>query len=653
MGVNYLKSDFTAGELTPELHARVDIDKYIKGVSSAKNMIIMPYGGLRRRPGLAKTIHLTSEARIEPFVFNTEQQYLIVLRPLIIDIYKSGILQSTEITTYTLEELSEIDIIQSADTMIFAHQNHAPKQLQRQGSDTSWAFTTISFESVPYYNFGAVIVEKYINSGSAQTVTVAVNEIVLNNDENSVGGASHTYYKCKVKRTDIDLSQEDFSNTTNWGEEGTQEPSWSVSRGYPKTCTFFGGRLWFAGTTSRPTSIWGSRINGFFNFDIGDSLPDQAIQDILDSDQYNIIENIFAGRSLQVFTSGGEFVNKADFITPEDSDWKRQTGYGSSNITPIMIDGATMFIDASGRNVREFLFSYEEDGYISKNATILSSHLITRAVSMASIQGTTEDVGDYVYVINEDGKVAVLNTNRLENIKGWTHFETDGEFLDVCVVGKIVYFIVKRNGEIFIEKLKEGTFTDHHVVIDGVAPTTYEVTRVFDDVVHNGDSVVFTDYSTGTAISSITTDFSSVFANTQFKVVADFSIMADSTYVGTDKDNGFAINRDAYRIEVGLNFETKVISLPVSTDTNSGNTLHRRKRVVKVDINVLKSLGVYARDIYVPDRQFPVTLDATPIPFTGFREMYLLGYNRITQIEISQRQPLPFTLRAIGFEIAY
>ena len=645
----------TAGELTPDLHARTDISKYANGVADATNMIILPYGGLRRRPGMAKIPFpkKSEEVRIVPFVFNQEQDYLIVMTALSIDILKDGVLQSTEVTPYTLAQLFEVDVIQSADTMIMTHQDHAPQSLQRQGSDTAWLFSAIAFDELPYYNFGTAITEKYVNHGGNQTVTVEVDEIVLNRDGNAINGADHTYYKCLVQRVDINLAVEDFSNATNWVVEGTEEVAWSIARGWPRTCSFFGARLWFAGTTQRPTSIWGSRINGFFNFDLGDGSDDLAIDDIIDSNEFNVIQRIFGGRSLQVFTTGAEFINPNTIITPSNNTFNQQTGYGSKVIKPILIDGATLFVDSSQRTIRQFLFNFNEDGYTSINASLLSSHLITNVKAMDSIKGTSFDVGDYVYVVNEDGTVAVLNTMRNEEIQGWTHWVTDGLVEDVAVLNKEVYFVVLREGERFIELLTENTYTDHNVEIDGIEPTTANVIRLTDNVVRLTDNVIHTDLTTGTAITEIVTDYDAVFANTLFKVVADFSIMPDALYEGTGGSNKFTITRDAYRLEVGLNFTTKVTTLPIATTTKKGNTLHRRKRVVKVDINVLNSLGIYARNRFSGDRMFTVVLDKAPVAFTGFKEMYLLGYQRLAEIEISQKEPLPFILRGLSYEIEY
>jgi len=593
MGVEYVQSNLTAGELTPELHARVDITKYSNGVANAENMVILPHGGMRRRPGLSKVEDtlVPSRARIEPFVFNTTQKYVILLRSGFIDIYRDGIKVAAAIvspyTDHTV--INEIDLIQSADTMILTHETIAPYRLQRQGSDTSWDMSPVTFvNQPPAFDFGS--------------------------------GA---------------------------------EPVWSNTRGWPAVCTFHQNRLWLAGSTQRPTTIWGSKVSGFFDFDLGTGVGDDALADTLDTDQFNKITNIFSGRNLQVFTTGGEFYNAAPLISPAESEWRKQTGYGSKRIRPILIDGATLFVDSSERTVRQYLYDFNEANYVSMNLTLLSSHLVTNVIAMAAIKGTRFDVGDYVYVINEDGTCAVLNTMRHEEIAGWTHWTTVGLFKDVTVVDKDVYFLVYRENEYFLELLTEDTYTDHNVIQKGTEPTTETVIHNGEEVVHNGEPVVYTDYTSGVAITELVTNFDDAFANTLFKVIADFSIKDDAKYEGTDGDNKITINRDAYRLEVGLNFKTSVITLPVSSETQKGMTLYRRKRIVKIDMNVLNSLGVYARQRYAADRQFTVALDQAPEPFTGFKELYLLGYDRLQEVEIHQEEPLPFILRGIGLEIAY
>lgn len=596
MGQEFIQSNLTGGELAPTLHARVDIDKYNTSVAEAENVVIVPQGGLRRRPGLSKITDskLSGKARLEPFVFNKTQQYLLVFKEGFIDVIRSGIVVKANLVSpyLTTAVIEAFDIIQSADTVIITHPDIAPRKLVRGATDADWTISAISL-TIPTYDFGT--------------------------------GA---------------------------------EPVWSGTRGYPIACAFHMGRLWFAGSPSKPTSVWGSRVNGFFDFTWVETLgvipDDHGIFDTIESNQYNQIVNIFSGRKLQVFTTGAEYVNNTEIITPNASSWAQQTNYGSKRIRPISIDGATLFIDSSGRTIRQFIFDFNEDAYVSNNITLLASHLMTNITDIGAIKGTSLDVSDYVYIVNEDGTVAVMNTLRSEGVLGWTHWTTKGTFINVCVVDKAVYFLVLRENSYFIEVLEEDTYTDHNVTIKGTKPTTYNVVYSINNVVYGLNNVVYTDYTTGVAVAQIDTDFDAVFDNTYFKVIADFSMLDDAVpTVTAPGDNYFTVSRDAYRIEVGLDFATKVVTLPINAELRTGSTLHKRKRVVKVDINVEQSLGVFANNIYASDRQFTVVLDEAPMPFTGFKEMYLLGYGRIVQIEISQKNPLPMLIRAIGYEIEY
>jgi hypothetical protein len=359
-----------------------------------------------------------------------------------------------------------------------------------------------------------------------------------------------------------------------------------------------------------------------------------------------------------VFTAGGEFYNSSRLITPEDSTWLRQTNYGSKKERPISVDGSTIFVDSSGRTLREFMWSFNEDSYVSINATLISSHIVNDIRSIATIRGTTNDISDFVYVVNGDGTVAVMNTMRLEDIKGWTNWTTQGTFEDVAVVDKEVYFLVKRNAEVFIERIQEGTYTDHNVTVEGVRPDTDNVVFNADNVAQNGDNVVYTNTALGTPVSTITTDYKDLLLPPplQFKVIADGSLLDDAVFITDGVDlNHVDISRDAYGIEVGLDYNVEVKTLPLNVDTSeSGAIVNLRKRVNRVILNLYESLGIYVMHNYLADRQFTIVLDEAPEPFTGVKEIYLFGYtDRLVEVTITQNSPLPFVLLGIDSEIEY
>ena len=50
--VNLLKTNFTAGEISPLLFGRGDLRAYDNGAAQLRNVFIHPTGGVYRRPGL-------------------------------------------------------------------------------------------------------------------------------------------------------------------------------------------------------------------------------------------------------------------------------------------------------------------------------------------------------------------------------------------------------------------------------------------------------------------------------------------------------------------------------------------------------------------------------------------------------------------------
>ena len=587
-----IQSNLTKGEVAPTLHGRIDIDIYTQALKTAKNVLIMPHGGVRRRPGLQKITDnyiSASDARLEPFVFSRTESYLIVFTNLAIDIFFGGVHQATVVSTYTTAELYELDYIQSADTIIITHEDHAPATLTRGGSHTSWTLANITLVGVPTYDFGA--------------------------------GA---------------------------------EPVWSATKGWPRTCTFHSGRLWFGGSKSKVNSVWGSVAGDIYNFAVATGLDDDAIFDTIDTDVFNEINAIVSAGSLQVYTKSQEFYNTAGLITPSASGWASYSTNGCQRIRPQFLNGATLFIDSSGRTLRQATYNDNEQTYTPINASMLSSHLLNDVVSLEMIKGTATDFSDLVFVINGDGTAAVLNTLRNEGIHGWTQWTTDGLFKDIAVVDKTVYFLISRGGNLFIETMQEGTYSDHNTVLEGTPPTVDNVVFGLTNVVTNGDNVVFQNPTTGVVVTSITTDINDLLAYSQlWRMVADNSVMPSSLPISDGVDlNHFDVGRDAYHIEVGLDYDVVVRTLPLNVGSQAnGMTIDLRKRVNRVILRLYESLGVTVQDTIMNDRKFIVALDQAPVPFTGIKEVYLLGYGRLVEVEIAQFDPLPMTLLSIDSEL--
>ncbi len=174
---------FNAGEFSPLLDGRTDIQKYYSGCQTLENMLVMSYGGAERRPGLsfiAEVKDSSKKVRVVSFEFSTEQAYILEFGDLYLRFYKDGaqILDGAPpyeiVTTYLEADLPELQFIQSADIMFIAHPDYATRQLTRTG-DTAWTITDMVFERGPFLdeNETSTTITPSAITGSGITLTAS------------------------------------------------------------------------------------------------------------------------------------------------------------------------------------------------------------------------------------------------------------------------------------------------------------------------------------------------------------------------------------------------------------------------------------------------------------------------------------------------
>jgi hypothetical protein len=686
--VKTIQNSMNTGIISPRMLGRIDFDKYYSAVEEAENVVCLPHGGMQRRAGLLSIVAVAVGSRLFSFEFSVTQNYVLVFSNYDIKIYKPGDKTLYATITYATEGLSnitntqrdEMDIIQSADTVIFTHGDFPPRSLQRQGSDSSWSLDEIEFRNIPQYDFSVTPTLYYY--GGVIEIDVEVNDIVYYapGGDNSLGTSGY-YYKALQNQVAVDLSTEDFGNYVNWDNLGKRQSVWgetdypydllnplsaaiskgdickfdwaanlmrarvdtpvvgidpdqwedlatadTTDRGWVSTCTFHQGRLWFGGSKTKPTYVWGSVVNEPFNFDTGKDnvLADHAIFDILDTDQFNAIVNIISGTKLEVLTTGGEFINTADVITPATSAWTRYTGYGAKRLKPATLDGATYYADRFSKAVRSMLYSYDENGYISIPVSLLADHLFNDISDMDILRGSTESVSNLLYVVNGDGTVAVFNTMRKENLNGWTKWTTQGYFKRVTVSGDTVSFVVARGGAEYLEVL------DNSVLLDHAFTATSDNKVEVDIVLYTNDLKVVADDVTQTETSA----------------VEEGGIY----YAYADRDGDTLYSGLSY----GAEYDTKIKTLPVAIQTQSeGNLVHATKRIVRCILDLFESRGVYVNGNLITHRTFGYPTDLVYPLITGQRSTYMLGYNKKSQIEITQNNPNPMTVLSIDLEVSF
>jgi len=645
-----LQTNFTTGEIDPLLKSRIDIDQYYNSLEQARNVVIQPQGGITRRPGLQYVSTIPSAAapqsgcRLVPFEFSTTQSYMLLFVHNRMYIYKDKVLQTNInasgndylTTSITSAMIGTIDYAQSADTLIVVQEDMAPKQIKRGASHTAWTITDITFEYIPKFAFSlstsnpagtitpsAVDGNITITGSSSVFSSGNVNDYVEAVD--GIGRARITRF---VSGTSVEAIVEiPFFNTSaiangSWLLEVDYVDAWSNTNGYPRTVTFHEGRLYFGGSKSRPNTIFASRVARFFDFNPGEALDDDAIEVTLNTGQVNAVTGLFSGRDLQIFTKGGEFFlpqSDLDPITPGNVVIQGATKRGSKEgIKPVGAESGTMFIQRSGKSLREFLFSDVELSYISNNISLLSSHLLVSPTDLALRKATSTDDGDLLLIVNTDGSLATYSILRGQNVIAPSLSSTDGEFINVAVDVDTIYFVIKRTVN---------------------SNTVYHVETFNDDNTTDG-SILFIG---GTKPSSTTLSGLSHLQGKTVKVIADDAMQTDKVVNGSGQITLDAI--PTTYVEVGLNYTPTIKTMPVELKLPSGNTVGQKKRIVEAT-----ALLYLSQNLTLDAKEFPFTAASF---FTGKkRRKPMLGYDREGQLTFSQSAPLFFTLLGVEYKVS-
>ena len=639
--------NFTNGQIDDKMIGRIELDKFRKSVSIAKNVQAIPQGGLAKRPGTEFIASLSEgNKKLINFEFNVTQTYLLILEPGKLFIYRNGILQTDIngsgnnylVVPYTTGQIDNVDVLQSADTLFLLHEDVAPMTVTRGSAHNLWTLAT--FAAAPTYDFANINYNSFTftitNSGDFGTQTLTSSADIFTPEH--VGGAFRTSegYARITARTNattvtIDVIKDlDTSTTTGTASFSgasvrVEEPAFTAAHGYPKTATFHEGRLWFAGHKELVQTIWASVTRDFTNFEVGESLDDESIQLTLDTDQLNAITHIVSGQHLQIFTQGGEFYIRTTSggpITPSDFSAKTVDRHGAkAGVKPIRLETQTLFVDYSGRHIRSFIYELTRDNYASDQMSLLASDLIDNPVDMTSLTNFGGQEGNYVIVVNTNGKIALMNLMPTENILSWTSIEmADGINITHCreVEGEIYLVLTGvKAGEDTLVKFTLGRFTDASITFENSTTTVTGLTHL------EGQTV---------------------------RVVADGAVLTDRVVSG----GSITVEYPADILEVGLGYDLRIKTLPISPPDALGAETVEMKRINYIEVMMTPdSLGVFIEGYRLSDRTLGNSvLGSAPMNDSIYRGTTVLGYSRIRQIEITQTDPLSFTLLTLTCQVS-
>ncbi|EMC2288530.1 hypothetical protein VB661_002173 [Salmonella enterica] len=655
MRANLIKTNFTAGELSPRLMGRVDIARYANGAKVIENGVVVVQGGVVRRPGTrfaAAAKFGNKTARLIPYVFNRSQAYVLEFGDGYMRVFQNGkqVVNGDntpyEIASpYTADMLPDVNYVQGADTMFLVHENVPPQRLQRLGQ-TNWVLEPAPFVVEPFdeirdtpQKWCKPSVKEFV--GSEITLTLSDDEPPEDGDGTLTGAGwvsddvgSYVRINDGLVLIDSVTSSQKASGTIRKVLTATQASSpgawtredtvWGGDMGYPGAVTLYQQRLVLAGSPRFPQTIWFSETGVYLSFELGTD-DDNAMSFTLSSDQLNPIVHLAQMNTLIALTYGGEFTITAgneSAITPTNISVKNPSPYGCNNIRPIRVGTEIMFVQRAGRKL--YAAAYDPDSFVAYTAsdmTVLAEHITASGISDVAYQ---QQPDPFVWLARRDGIAASMAIDRTQDVVAWSRHVTDGAFESVACIPSdtddVVYVLVRRE--------VNGQTVRYIEVLDNRLSTDSAVTGA-----SSGGATTWTGFA---HLEGKTVD-----------VVADGSVMPQAVV----SDGQITLTRKANAIEAGLHYETTIQTLTPEVATSEGTTQNAKKRTSEVTMRFLETTGAECNGQVIPFRRFGPQILNQPAPlFTGDHYWGKLGWERgEDSLLIQQRQPLPFHLLAVIF----
>lgn len=159
MNIYLIQPSFAAGEISPYVANRVDLDKYKSALLTAQNLVIRPFGGCYRRQGsefIGKVKYDDKPTVLVAFNAGIDDAYLLEVGYQYIRIWEDGKYTGTELST-PYDNVDNLQFTQSADTMFICSGDYPIQCLQRTAA--GWTFKEYEITE-PYYDSATQAVNK-------------------------------------------------------------------------------------------------------------------------------------------------------------------------------------------------------------------------------------------------------------------------------------------------------------------------------------------------------------------------------------------------------------------------------------------------------------------------------------------------------------
>jgi hypothetical protein len=275
---------------------------------------------------------------------------------------------------------------------------------------TSYSSGTCTYDFVVYDHMhtGVVRISSYVDPNEV-TATVITE----------LGSADETYY---------------------WSEG-----YWSDRNGWPQTVEFHEFRLFYGGNEYYPQTVWATKADDYDKMKAGTSDAHALIYQLPGQ---NPIQWMLSHTYLMIGTLGGAG-RLGDIDEPMaptvQPQYKQQSTDGCAFRQAILAGDAILYLERGAKKIREFVYSFEQDKFVSPDMTVLAEHITGGGITSMALQKRPEIV---LWCTRADGKLLSMTYNRNHEVVAWALHSLSGQVESVAVIpGGLedeLWLIVKR-----------------------------------------------------------------------------------------------------------------------------------------------------------------------------------------------------------------
>lgn len=488
VSINVSYPDFSAGEISPRLWGRHDLQVFFRGARRIENFETQVTGGANFRNGfvLAAKTKGGNKALLYTFDFRDNIAFTLEITAGFIRFYQgNGRVQETAKT---------ITGVTQANPAVVTSASHG-----YSNGDSVWIDNIVGMEEVNRQEFtvAGVTTNTFQLSGVDSTGYTAyasggtAEKIV----QVATPYAEDDLFSLKFAQQGRDLyishpshnpRKVSYTSATSWGIASHSPTGLTLSaNNYPAAVGFYEQRLVYGGSNNNPNTLFFSKPALPDNFTIGTAVDDGIAYTIAGP-----VNGISWLRGTSKFLGVGAIGDVYQVtggidgvVTPTSISVRPSNGYGTADINPIG-KGAQIFYPQSNNLIlRSFEFDFQQDSYIPVNRTTVSDHITKSGLTQIAFQ---EGWSNTLWACRTDGVLAGLTIEETEAVTGWFRFKTDGQFVSAATLPRAkqydqLWVCVKRGDTHYVEYAADAPeYTQRDDIFSGNAAVD---TRMWENII--------------------------------------------------------------------------------------------------------------------------------------------------------------------------